>query len=172
MDPSVGGEVRASRGRRELGAWPNQLYRADLRVRVERAGESSPASAKRSEVIRLRHSSSIAEGWTGSYRASTLREQRPVRSSQRVAGCGPDHLSLARPGLNRGYASCRGDGTSRIAPSRHHEGEGSLHGLVGLFWSTKSHVIKTHGSSLTPLSMRVVFSLFICVKVVAPSPVK
>ena len=44
-------------------------YCADLRVRVQdvgRAGESSPASAKRSEVIGLRDSPSIAEGRTGS----------------------------------------------------------------------------------------------------------
>ena len=48
----------------------------------------------------------------------------------------------------------------------------TCNGLVGLFRSTKSHVIKAYGSSLTPLSMRVVFSLFICVKVVAPCPLK
>ena len=40
----------------------------------------------------------------------------------------------------------------------HHEGEGSLHGLVGLFRSTKLHVIKAYGSSL-PLAFDGVFSL-------------
>ena len=53
----------------ELGARLSLLCRAELRVLVrdmERAGESSPASAKQSEVIGLRHSSSIAEGRTGS----------------------------------------------------------------------------------------------------------
>ena len=52
----------------ELGARLSLLCRAELRVRVQnvgRAGESSPASAKRSEVIGLRDSSSIAEGRTG-----------------------------------------------------------------------------------------------------------
>ena len=55
--------------RRELEARPSLLCRAELCVRardVERAGESSPASAKRSKVIGLRDSPSIAEGRTGS----------------------------------------------------------------------------------------------------------
>ena len=53
----------------ELGARPSLLCHAELRVRVRdvgRAGESSPASTKRSEVIGLRDSPSIAEGRTGS----------------------------------------------------------------------------------------------------------
>ena len=59
----------------ELGALLSLLCCAELRVRVRnvgRAGESSPASAKRSEVIGLRDSSSIAEGWTGSEREHQL----------------------------------------------------------------------------------------------------
>ena len=57
------------------GARPSLLCRTQLHARVrdvERAGESSPASAKRSEVIGLWHSSSITEGWTGSYREHKL----------------------------------------------------------------------------------------------------
>ena len=53
----------------ELGARLSLLCHAELRVHVRnvaRAGESSPASAKRSEVIGFWHSSSIAEGRTGS----------------------------------------------------------------------------------------------------------
>ena len=53
----------------ELGARPSLLCRVELRVRVRdvgKAGESSPASAKRSKVIGLRDSPSIAEGRTGS----------------------------------------------------------------------------------------------------------
>ena len=53
----------------ELGVRLSLLCRAELRVHAwneGRAGESSPASAKRSEVIGLQDSSSIAEGRTGS----------------------------------------------------------------------------------------------------------
>ena len=75
--------------------------------------------------------------------------RRPARS------CGESRRELAgrlaRPELNRGYSSCRGDGTSQIAPSRHHEGEGSLHGLVGLVRSAKSHAIKTQEVQSDPL---------------------
>ena len=48
-----------------------------------------------------------------------------------------------RPELSRGYTSCRGDGASRLAPSRHLEGAGNLHGLAGLIRSAKSRTIKT-----------------------------
>ena len=60
------GELRRAE---ELGAQPSLPCRTDLRVRVRdvgRAGESSPASIERSEVIGLRDSLSIAEGRTGS----------------------------------------------------------------------------------------------------------
>ena len=56
------------------------LCRADLRVHVGRAGESSPANAKRSEVIGLRHSSSIAEGRTGSFKEHQLWKSIKTRS--------------------------------------------------------------------------------------------
>ena len=68
LEPAVGEKLRRAE-EMELGARPNLLCRAELRVRVRdvgRAGESSPASAKRSEVIGLRDSPSIAEGRTGS----------------------------------------------------------------------------------------------------------
>ena len=53
----------------ELGAQLSLPCHADLRVRVRdvgRAGERSPASTERSEVIGLRDSPSNAEGRTGS----------------------------------------------------------------------------------------------------------
>ena len=62
-------QLVGKRRRRELRAQPSLLCHAELRVRVRdvgRAGESSPASAERSEVIGLRDSPSIAEGRTGS----------------------------------------------------------------------------------------------------------
>ena len=62
LEPAVGGERR----RRELGA---RLSLLCPRVRnMGTAGESSPASTKRSEVIGLQDSSSSAEGWTGYYK--------------------------------------------------------------------------------------------------------
>ena len=67
------------------------------------------------------------------------------RANLRVVWGEPERarLSRGRPELNRGYASCRGDGASRLAPSRHLEGAGNLLGLAGLVRSTKSRAIKT-----------------------------
>ena len=71
----------------------------------------------------------------------------PAVSRKPACSCGESRRELtgclAKPELNRGYASCRGDGTSRLAPSRHLEGAGNLHGLAGLVRSTKSRAIKT-----------------------------
>jgi len=105
---SVGGEsgVCAEAWRSpELGAfsrWRGSRER-------ERAGESLPAPGQ-SEVIGPRRNPCIAEGRTGSDRASTLIEHQLLSSTNaeralvdpfvplnRVAGWGPDHLALARP---------------------------------------------------------------------------
>ena len=76
-------------------------------------------------------------------------------SRQPARSCGESRRELAgrlaKPELNRGYASCRGDETSRVAPSRHLEGAGNLHGLVGLVWSARSHAIKTQEVQSDPL---------------------
>ena len=116
-------EVWVSRRRRELEAQPCLLCRANLRVRVGRAGESSPAA------------------WQG-----------PSSTAATLAAVGTGRRDSPHRGTTRVQVTC------------------TVSWL--LFRSTKLHDIKTHGSSLAPLSMRVVFSLFICVKVVAPSPVK
>ena len=52
-------------------------------------------------------------------------------------------LPRGRPELNRGYASCRGDGASRLASSRH--------GLAGLVRSAKSRAIKTQEVQSDPV---------------------
>ena len=68
LEPAVGGEAKESGGdgsrERSEPAVPRRA--AFSCVGRGRAGVSSPASAKRSEVIGIRHSSSIAEGRTGS----------------------------------------------------------------------------------------------------------
>ena len=53
----------------------------------------------------------------------------------------------------------------------HHEGEGSLHGLVAALSINKRHVIKTLKGPVYPLSVLGFFSLlFLCVNEVAPCP--
>ena len=115
--------VRALRRRRGLEAQPCLLCRANLRVRVGRAGESSPAA------------------WQG-----------PSSTAATLAAVGTGRRDSPHRDTSRVQVTCNV--------------------LVGLFRSAKSHGIKAYGSSLTPLSMRVVFSLFHCVKVVAPSSLK
>ena len=74
LEPAVGGEAGKSGGdgSRERSE-PAVLRRAARSCTGrERAGESSPASAKRSEVIGLQDSSSSAEGRMGSYKEHQL----------------------------------------------------------------------------------------------------
>ena len=79
----------------------------------------------------------------------------PAVSRKPARSCGESWRELAgrlaKPELNRGYASCRGEGTSRLAPSRHLEGAGNLHGLAGLVRSAKSCAIKTQEVQSDPL---------------------
>ena len=100
----------------------------------------------------------------------------PAVSREPARSCGESQRELAsrlaRPELNRSYASCRVDGTSRLAPSRHHKGAGNLHGLVAALSVDQAPRYKDPRVQSDPLVYEVVFSLYICVKVVAPSPVK
>ena len=84
-------------------------------------------------------------------RASTLREHKdPFVPLKALPAGARITRPLGKAWANRGYASCRGDGTSHVAPSRHHEGGGNLHGLVELFRSAKPNVIKTPRGPVYP----------------------
>ena len=74
METTAGERAEENEEQRAEGA-ASQPCRANLHVRVEREPERACQPAPRqSEVIGPRHSSRIAEGRTGSYRASTLKE--------------------------------------------------------------------------------------------------
>ena len=87
------------------------------------------------------------------------REQRPGRSSEALPA-GPESPGCsARPGPNRGHASCCEDGTSRVAPARHHEGEGNQPGLSELLRSSQLREHKDPRGPVYPLS---VLGFFLC----------
>ena len=71
----------------------------------------------------------------------------PAVSRKLALSCGESRRELAgrlaRPELNRGYASCRGDGTSRLTPQGTRRVQVTCNGLVGLVQSAKSRAIKT-----------------------------
>jgi len=85
LEPSVWGEAEESEGdaswERSEPAVPRRAARSC--TGRGRAGENSPASAKRSEVIGLQNSSSSAEGRTGSYKEQTAATLAAVGTGRR-----------------------------------------------------------------------------------------
>ena len=66
LEPAIGGEAEESGGAGSAAKPAVPCRAARSCAGRGRAGESSPASTERSEVIGLRYSPSIAEGRTGS----------------------------------------------------------------------------------------------------------
>ena len=82
---------------------------------------------------------------------SEARAERMVRTCASGRGA-PERARrpCGRPGIRRGHASCRGDGTSRLADHREGGGQVTCIGLVGLFGQPRPTVIKVHGPCLPP----------------------
>ena len=104
----------------ETGAWSQGAQPACRAAQncgtLEKAGERSPASTEQSEVIGPRDSPSDAEERAGSKRVSTLKEQRPVRSSEASSDRPEPPGHTAGPGSTKSHgATCRAAGTSRVA---------------------------------------------------------
>ena len=64
-----------------------------------------------------------------------------------------------RPGIRRGHASCRGDGTSQLAD--HRVGQVTCIGLVGPFGQPRLTVKKVHGPCLPLPSLGVAIPLLL-----------
>ena len=94
------------------------------------------------------------ESWV-SRRRCGLEAQLCQLSRKPARSCGESRRELAgrlaKPELNRGYASYRGDGTLRLTPQGTTRVQVTCNGLVGLVRSAKSRAIKTQEVQSDPL---------------------
>ena len=113
--------VEGSRGRRSAAKPAMPRRTAGQWRKPER---SRQPVTERSEVIEPRDDPSRRGGTSGLLeRASTLKEQRPVRSSEASSARPEPPGRTAGPGPTKSRgANCRVDETTRVAPASHHEG--------------------------------------------------
>ena len=152
---SLGPPWSSSERAEETGAWSaaSLPYRAELRAGGETAGERLPPSEITVRGDRASgRSEQMRRNGRALKRASTLKDQKPIRSSGSSSARPKSPGRTAGPGPTKSRgATCRVDGTSRVAQRVTMKVAGNQHGLSEFLRSPQlCELLKAHEVQFYP----------------------